>query len=64
MNRLVIVLIRCCLEVSQLDDLVDCSTESVDVLTASLSEVGLTTATALDEFGGFTNHLTCVEVVV
>ena len=52
------------LEVSQSNHFIDSSAETIDTLTASLSEVRLTTTTTLDEFGGFANHLTCIQSVV
>ena len=53
-----------CLEVCQLNDFVNSSRESVDILTASLSEVRLTTTATLDELGGLANHLTGIQSVV
>ena len=52
------------LEVSQGDNLVNCSAETIDTLTASLGEVRLTTTTTLDEFSGFAHHLTSIQSVV
>ena len=52
------------LELCKLHHLVYGSRESVDVLAASLSEVRLTAATALDELGSLAHHLTGVERVV
>ena len=52
------------LQVCQFDNLIDCSTETVDVLTASLSEVGLTTAATLNQLGSFAYHLSGIQTVV
>ncbi len=54
----------CCLEFCQLYDFVNSSRESVNTLTARLCEVRLTTATTLDKFSSFANHLTCIQSVV
>ena len=53
-----------CLEISHLNHFVNGSAESVDTLTASLSEVRLTTTATLDELGGLANHLTGIQSVV
>ena len=52
------------LQVCQFDNLIDCSTETVDVLTASLCKVGLTTAATLNQLGSFAYHLTSIQSVV
>ena len=52
-----------CLQIGQLDYLVYSGRDTVEVLATSLGVVGLTTATTLDEAGGFAYHLAGVEVM-
>ena len=52
------------LKISQFYDLIHGGRDAIGVLAAGISEVGLTTATALDELGGFAHHLSGIQLMV
>ena len=52
------------LKICQFYDLIHGCGDAIGVLAAGIGKVGLTTATALDELGGFAHHLSGIQLMV